>query len=45
MTLNTYAHVIDERGAPRSSAEQEIARARQAVAARGLDGVRKDAVG
>jgi hypothetical protein len=36
MTLNTYAHVIDElRGAPRLPAEQEIARARSEIAQRG----------
>jgi integrase len=40
MTLNTYAHVIDElRGAPRLSAADEIVRARQAVAERGLERV------
>jgi hypothetical protein len=33
------------RGTPRLPAKQEIARARQAVAARGLDSVREDAVG
>jgi hypothetical protein len=46
MTLSTYAHVIDElRGTRRLPAEQEIARARQAVAERGLDSVGEDAVG
>ena len=46
MTLNTYAHVVDElRGAPRRPAEQEIVRARQAVAERDLDSVGEDAVG
>ena len=46
MTLNTYAHVIDElRGAPRLPAAQEIVRARQAVAERGLDSMGEDAVG
>jgi hypothetical protein len=46
MTLNTYAHVIDElRGAPRLPAAQEIVRARQAVAERALDSVGEDAVG
>jgi hypothetical protein len=35
MTLNTYAHVIDElRGAPRLPTEQEIARARSDIAQR-----------
>jgi len=35
MTLNTYAHVIDElRGAPRLPAEQEIARPRSDVGKR-----------
>jgi hypothetical protein len=43
MTLNTYAHVIDElRGAPRLPAAQEIVRARQAVAERGPDRVGED---
>jgi hypothetical protein len=46
MTLNTYTHVIDElRGAPPVPAAQEILRAREAVAERGLDSVLKDAVG
>jgi hypothetical protein len=46
MTLNTYAHVIDElRGAPWLPAAQEIVRARRAVAERGLDSVGEDAVG
>jgi hypothetical protein len=46
MTLNTYAHVIDElRGAPRLPAAQEIVRARQAAAERGLDSLGDDAVG
>jgi hypothetical protein len=40
MTLSTYTHVIEElRGAPRPPAEQEIVRARQAVAERGLERV------
>ena len=38
MTLGTYAHVIHElRGAPRLPAGQEIVRARQDVAERGLE--------
>ena len=46
MTLNTYAHVIDELcGAPRLRAAQETVRARHAVAERGLDRVGGDAVG
>jgi hypothetical protein len=46
LALNTYAHVIDElRGAPLLPAAQETIRARQAVAERGLDGGRKDALG
>ena len=40
MTLSTYTHVIEElRGAPRLPAEQEIVRARQAVAERGVERV------
>jgi integrase len=46
VTLGTYAHVIDElRGAPRLPAEQEIARARDNVAARGTRQVLLEAVG
>jgi hypothetical protein len=46
MTLTTYTHVIEElRGAPWLPAEQEIVRAREAVAERGLESVGEDAVG
>jgi integrase len=46
MTLGTYAHVIDElRGAPRASAEEEIARARERIEKRGLEPFLREAAG
>jgi transposase-like protein len=45
MTLNSYAHVIDElRGAPRLPAEQEIARARREIGQRGYRRVLREAL-
>ena len=45
MTLGTYAHVIHElRGAPRLPAQQEIARAREEVAERGLERLVREAI-
>jgi len=46
MTLGAYAHVMDElRGAPRLSAEQQVAKARERIEERGVVPVLREAVG